>query len=39
MFKIGDYAFDKKSGESVQMVDVNTVWEFISYKVFTQLRA
>ena len=34
MFKIGEYVFDKNSGERVQIVDVNNVWSFISYKVF-----
>ena len=34
MFKIGDYVFDKNSDDRVQIVDVSTVWDFVSYKVF-----
>lgn len=34
MFKIGDYVFDKNNNDRVQIVDVSTVWDFVSYKVF-----
>lgn len=34
MFKIGDYVFDKNNNDRVQVVDVSTVWNFVSYKVF-----
>jgi len=34
MFKIGDYVFDSKNNERVKIVDVSTVWGFVSYKVF-----
>lgn len=34
MFKIGDYVFDKNNNDRVQVVDVSTVWDFVSYKVF-----
>ena len=34
MFKIGDYVFDKNNDDRVQIVDVSTVWDFVSYKVF-----
>ena len=34
MFKIGDYVFDKNTLERVQIVDVTTVWGFVTYKVF-----
>lgn len=34
MFKTGDYAFDSKNNNRVQIVDVSTVWGFVSYKVF-----
>ena len=35
MFKIGDYVFDKNNNDRVQIVDVSTVWDFVSYKVFS----
>jgi len=34
MFKIGDYVFDKNTNDRVQIVDVSTIWGFVSYKVF-----
>jgi superfamily II DNA or RNA helicase len=34
MFKIGDYVFDKNNNDRVQVVDISTVWDFVSYKVF-----
>ena len=34
MFKVGDYVFDKNNNDRVQVVDVSTVWNFVSYKVF-----
>ena len=34
MFKIGDYVFDKNNNDRVQIVDISTVWDFVSYKVF-----
>ena len=34
MFKIGDYVFYKNNNDRVQIVDVSTVWDFVSYKVF-----
>ena len=34
MFKVGDYVFDKNNNDRVQVVDVSTVWDFVSYKVF-----
>lgn len=34
MFKIGDYVFDKNNNDRVQVVDVSTVWDFVSYRVF-----
>ena len=34
MFKIGDYVFDKNNHDRVQIVDLSTVWGFVSYKVF-----
>lgn len=34
MFKIGDYVFDSKNNERVKIVDISTVWGFVSYKVF-----
>ena len=34
MFKIGEYVFDKNNDDRVQIVDVSTVWDFVSYKVF-----
>ena len=34
MFKIGEYVSDKNTHERVQIVDVSTVWGFVSYKVF-----
>ncbi len=34
MFKIGDYVFDKNTHDRVQIVDVSTVWGFVSYKTF-----
>jgi len=34
MFKIGDIVFDKNNNDRVQIVDVSTVWGFITYKVF-----
>ena len=37
MFKIGDYAFDSKNNDRVQIVDITTVWGFVSYKVFNPI--
>ena len=37
MFKIGDYVFDKNNNDRVQIVDVSTVWDFVSYKVFNPI--
>lgn len=37
MFKIGDYVFDKNNDDRVQIVDVSTVWDFVSYKVFNPI--
>lgn len=37
MFKIGDYAFDSKNKDRVQIVDITTVWGFVSYKVFNPI--
>lgn len=34
MFKIGDYAFDSKNNDRVQIIDMDMVWGFVSYKVF-----
>ncbi len=34
MFRIGDYVFDKNTNDRVQIVDVSTVWNYVSYKVF-----
>ena len=31
MFKIGDYAFDSKNNDRVQIVDITTVWG-VGYK-------
>ena len=33
-YKIGDYVFDSRNSDRVQIVDVTTVWDFVSYKVF-----
>ena len=38
MFKIGDYVFDKNNNDRVQIVDVSTVWDFVSYKVFNPVN-
>ena len=37
MLKIGDYAFDSKNNDRVQIVDITTVWGFVSYKVFNPI--
>lgn len=37
MFKIGEYVFDKNNDDRVQIVDVSTVWDFVSYKVFNPI--
>ncbi|MBR6982877.1 MAG: DEAD/DEAH box helicase family protein, partial [Ruminococcus sp.] len=34
MFKIGDYVFDKNNNDRVKVVDISTVWDFVTYKVF-----
>ena len=34
MFNIGDFVFDKNRKERVQIVDITTVWGFVTYKVF-----
>lgn len=34
MFKIGDYVFDSKNNERVKIIDISTVWGFVSYKVY-----
>ena len=34
MFKIGDCVFDKNNNDRVQIVDVSSVWDFVTYKVF-----
>ena len=34
MFKIGDYVFDKNNNDRVKIVDISTVWDFVTYKVF-----
>lgn len=37
MFKTGDYVFDSKNNDCVQIVDASTVWSFVSYKVFNPI--
>ncbi len=34
MIKIGDYVFDKNKQEIVQILDINELWGYITYKVF-----
>lgn len=34
MFSIGDYAFDSIKKERVQIIEINDIWGFVSYKVF-----
>jgi superfamily II DNA or RNA helicase len=34
MCNIGDYVFDKVQNERVQILEINEVWGFVSYKVF-----
>ena len=34
MYKIGDFVFDKNNNVQVQVVDISTIWDFVSYKVF-----
>ena len=34
MYKTGDFVFDKNNNVRVQIVDVSTIWGFVSYKVF-----
>lgn len=34
MINIGDFVFDKNNSERVQIVDITTVWGFVTYKVF-----
>jgi len=34
LIKIGDYVFDKNKQEIVQILDINEVWGYITYKVF-----
>ena len=34
MFNIGDFVFNKNRKERVQIVDITTVWGFVTYKVF-----
>ncbi len=34
MFKIGEYVFDKNNSNRVQIVDITTVWAYVTYKVF-----
>ena len=37
MYQVGDYAYDSKCKERVQILEVNEVWGFISYKVFNPI--
>lgn len=34
MFSIGDYAFDSIKKERLQIIEINDIWGFVSYKVF-----
>jgi superfamily II DNA or RNA helicase len=34
MHNVGDYVFDKTKNERVQILEINEVWGFVSYKVF-----
>lgn len=34
MLNLGDYVYDKTNNERVKIVDISTVWGFVSYKVF-----
>jgi len=34
LIKIGDYVFDKNKQEIVQILDINELWGYITYKVF-----
>ena len=34
MLNLGDYVYDKTNNERVKIVEVSTVWDFVSYRVF-----
>ena len=34
MFSIGEYVYDSIKKERVQILEINDVWGFVSYKVF-----
>jgi len=37
MFYPGDYAYDKKNNERVQIISANDAWGFVSYKVYNPI--
>lgn len=37
MFEIGSYVLDKQNNEKVQIIKINTVWGYISYKVYNPI--
>ena len=37
MHKAGDYAYDSKNNERVQIISVSEVWGFVTYKVFNPI--